>query len=173
MKEIFKKIKLYEKYQVSNFWNIMNQYWKILKQSIWSNWYLKLELSKNWKRKTFSIHRLVWQAFLWLEIKNIKMLVCHKDDNPFNNNKNNLFLWDYIDNMQDMKNKKRQWRLWKTWINSHLSKKVLQYTKDFIYIKEWDWIREIERVLKITNSSISKCCNWKLKTAWGFIWKFI
>ena len=51
-------------------------------------------------------------------------------------------------------------------------KKILQYTLDMVFIKEWDCIRDIERELKIANQNISKCCKGKRKTAGGFIWRY-
>lgn len=50
--------------------------------------------------------------------------------------------------------------------------KVLQFTKDMEFIKEWECIRDIERELKIANQNISKCCRKKRKTAGGFIWRY-
>lgn len=51
--------------------------------------------------KKYLIHRLVANAFLWLDLKNSSILVCHKDDNPENCNVNNLFLWNHKSNSYD------------------------------------------------------------------------
>lgn len=61
--------------------------------------------SRRWKR--YLIHRLVAKAFLWLDINNPKMLVCHKDDNPENNCVYNLMLWDAKLNLSDASMKNR------------------------------------------------------------------
>jgi hypothetical protein len=60
---------------------------------------------------------------------------------------------------------------WKFWKLHHRAKKVNQYDLDWNFIKTWDSIRDVERELKINNSHISSCCNWKKKTAWWFTWK--
>jgi group I intron endonuclease len=56
--------------------------------------------------------------------------------------------------------------------NNKKSKKVLQYSLDNIFIKEWNSGGEVARVLKISQGSISSCCLGNLKTAYGYIWKF-
>lgn len=52
------------------------------------------------------------------------------------------------------------------------NKTVLQYSKQGIFIKEWNTISEASRALNITPSNITTCCKRKLKTAGGFIWKY-
>ena len=52
------------------------------------------------------------------------------------------------------------------------SKKVAQYNKKTLeLIKIWDSMRDVERELGIPHGNISKCCQGKLKSAGGFIWK--
>ena len=180
--EIFKDIPWYEwLYQVSNLGNvknlksIWNRYWTFNLQKIsknnslyWRGW-----LRKNWKIKRFLTSRLVAQAFLWLDINNKNICVCHKDDNPLNNRADNLFLWTNKDNMQDAIKKWRKEYLFRKWINHPNSKQISQYSLNWNFIKKWGWIREIHRELWINIWNISLCCNWKRKTAWWFIWKFI
>ena len=52
------------------------------------------------------------------------------------------------------------------------AKKILQFTKSGEFIKEWPSLNEAERELGIAHSSISGCCNGKLKTAGGYVWKY-
>jgi hypothetical protein len=52
------------------------------------------------------------------------------------------------------------------------SKKVYQYTKDNKLIKIWNGMSEAARELNIQQPNISSCCNGKLKTYGGYIWKF-
>lgn len=52
------------------------------------------------------------------------------------------------------------------------AKKVLQYDFEMRLIKEWDTLNQASKELNIYNSNISMCCNGKLKTSGGFIWKF-
>ena len=51
-----------------------------------------------------------------------------------------------------------------------LSKKVLQFTLDGEFIREWPSTREIERQLGFDNGAVGKCCKGKLKSAYGFKW---
>jgi hypothetical protein len=54
------------------------------------------------------VHRLVAQEFLVNKSNGIN--VCHKDDNPLNNQVNNLFWGTQGDNVSDMVSKNRQFR---------------------------------------------------------------
>ena len=51
-----------------------------------------------------------------------------------------------------------------------LSKKVLQFTLNGEFVREWPSTREIERQLGFDHSTICKCCNGKQKSAYGFKW---
>lgn len=54
------------------------------------------------------------------------------------------------------------------------SKKVGQYDEETLeVIKIWDSLSDVQRELGIATSSISNCCRGKLKSAGGFIWKYI
>ena len=53
-----------------------------------------------------------------------------------------------------------------------LSKKILQCTKSGEFIREWKSMSEAERELGIAHSSICSCCNGKLKSAGGYVWKY-
>ena len=49
---------------------------------------------------------------------------------------------------------------------------VLQFSKDGAFIKEWQSAREAQRKLGIAQQSICACCQRKLKSAGGFVWKY-
>ena len=49
---------------------------------------------------------------------------------------------------------------------------ILQFSKDGEFIKEWQSAREAQRKLGIAQQSICACCQGKLKSAGGFIWKY-
>jgi hypothetical protein len=51
-------------------------------------------------------------------------------------------------------------------------KSIYQYSKDGIFIKEWNSLYEASHHTKVGSSDISRCCNNKKKTAGEFIWKF-
>lgn len=52
-------------------------------------------------------------------------------------------------------------------------KKVGQYDLDGNLIRIWLYMMKIEKELGYKSAQISKCCNGKIKTSYGFVWKFI
>jgi predicted XRE-type DNA-binding protein len=138
--EIWKEIKWFEKYyrvsntgQIEFLWRYRKNGskqnwipWKILNPLCnWKYWHLFVKLNQ----RKFYIHRLVAQAFLWLDIDDWKMYVCHKDDNPLNNRVDNLFLWTCKDNHNDMVQK---WRMAVNWMlpQTKLSKEIIEFIRD-------------------------------------------
>lgn len=104
--EIWKDIIWYEwLYQISNLGNVKSlKFWKekILNKRTDKKWnYYGVILYNKIRKKQIKIHRLVAQAFLWLDINNSKICVCHKNDIRLDNRLENLFLWDYRDNYID------------------------------------------------------------------------
>lgn len=67
--------------------------------------YLNVNLFSNGKKFGKRVHRLV--ALVYLQNPNNLPFVCHKDDNPANNCKDNLFWGTHQDNMDDRKTKGR------------------------------------------------------------------
>lgn len=58
--------------------------------------------------------------------------------------------------------------------NSPCSKKILQFNTDGEFIREFNALREIERVLGYSRTPIIRCCKHKphCNTAYGFIWMY-
>ena len=56
--------------------------------------------------------------------------------------------------------------------NESCMKKVLQFSKDGSFIREWSSISEANKELNISNGSISAVCKGKLKTTGGYKWKY-
>lgn len=52
------------------------------------------------------------------------------------------------------------------------SKRVLQYTLDGQFVKEYPSIMEAERQTGINSGNISSCCSGKHKSSGGSIWKY-
>lgn len=157
--EIWKDIKGYDGlYQISNlgrvksFGNVNsnNSKERILKPGIDGVGYLLVILFKDGKAKTFRIHRLVAKTF----IPNIENLpqVNHKDEIKTNNCVENL-----------------EWCTAKYNINYSKSKRVICVETNVIY----ESIKEADRQTCISQSSISKCCLKKRKTAGKLHWKFV
>ena len=56
----------------------------------------------------------------------------------------------------------------------HNSKQIAQYDKEtHELIKIWDSMMDIERELGIAHQNVSKCCKGKLKSAGGYVWKYL
>lgn len=150
--------------------------WKIrdLTSSIDKTWHC----SFTFPLKRQSIHQLVmlikeWPCPEW-------MVVCHNDWNASNNHPDNLRYDTLKWNTNDMR---RHWTMFfinnnpkpslgKFWWTHCTAKPVLQYTKDWEFIREWWAISEAHRELWLHISNITHCCRWRLWKTWGFIWKY-
>lgn len=91
--EIWKNIKGFEDYQVSNFGRVKSLKRgkeKILKNIVSIDGYYIVNLHKKNKRTTKKIHQLVAIAFLNHNPDGYKLVINHKDINRQNNNLNNL-----------------------------------------------------------------------------------
>lgn len=171
MNEEWKDIPWYEwLYQVSNMGNVrslnFNNTNEVKNMRMRNDkWYHTLCIKKSpWISKYCLVHRLVASAFLWLDLKDKYTLVCHKNDIKNDNILDNLFLWTHKDNTQDMMKKWRQ----KT-VNR---KKVWMY--DSLWnLTEFQSLHEAERKTWVLRTSIFRVCNWKRKTSWWYIWKYL
>lgn len=139
---------------------------KILKPVTNKYGYLKVGLWKNGKVKNFLVHRLVAEAFL----PNPENLPCvnHKDENKLNNNVNNL---EFCDCKYNINFGTRTEKVIAKNTNGKLSKKVLQYTLDGQFVREWKSIRECGRNGFI-QQAVAACCQGKRKKHKDFIWKY-
>ena len=168
--EIWKDIKGYEGlYQVSNRGRVKSLWFgkeNILKPGSCRG-YLHIGLSKNGEYKQYMVHRLVAQAFL--SNPNNLSVINHKDENKTNNSIENL---EWCDHKYNINFGTRNQRCAEKMTNGKLSKPVLQYEKSGEFVREWKSTRDVQRNLGFANSSISRCCNGKLKTSYGFIWKY-
>ena len=91
--EIWKEIKGYESYEVSNLGRVKSLKYnkeRILKPALTGSSCLGVSLAKNGKAKTKKIHQLVAEAFLNHIPDGYKLVVDHIDNNPLNNELGNL-----------------------------------------------------------------------------------
>ena len=56
-------------------------------------------------------------------------------------------------------------------LNGH-SRPIMQYTKEGVFIREWECSLQIQRELGIWGSNITKCCKGGYKSTGGYIWKY-
>lgn len=165
MEEIWKDIKGYEGlYQISNFGNIKSKKrqgtnGKITKQVSKIGYYI-VDLYKESKRQTKYLHRIIAETF----IPNPNNLKCinHKDGNKLNNSIENLEWCNYSYN---------NFHAYRNGLKSNC-KAVIQIDKNTHKILNTFYsMKEASRKTNIPQSSISLCCNKKLKTTGGYIWK--
>ena len=60
----------------------------------------------------------------------------------------------------------------KSGVKHHYAKKVYQYAKDGTFIREWDYMNQASKELKINKGNIGETCNGHRKSAGGFIWSY-
>jgi len=127
------------------------------------------------------LHRIIAEKFLSDYYENCE--IDHKDCNKLNNMVTNLLVChNRKENManpltrQHMRECQREAKknplTIKHFIEGSHKKSVLQYTKDNKFITEYISVREAERQTKIAKSSIIKCCQCKIKSAGGYIWRY-
>ena len=130
----------------------------ILKQCNSVRGYKQITLSKDNKRSTKKVHRLVAEAFIPNPLKLPE--VNHLDENKHNNSVDNLEWCTTRHNVNYGTRTKR------------CSVTVIQYDINDKPIKKWESTKEVERQLNINHAHISKCCKGLQKTAGGFKWKY-
>ena len=138
-------------YEVSNYGKVRNvKTGRILKLGKSKNGYLRVGLHKNGKQKYFLVHRLVAIAFI--PNPDNKETVNHIDEDKTNNHVCNL-----------------EWMTQKENTRHSKCKKVLCIETGEVY----DSMTEAVENTGVAQSSISTCCNGKLKHAGGFHWCFV
>lgn len=123
-----------------------------------------------------------WQAARWIAITFPELVenkyfedaeIDHKDTDPMNNLPSNLRWVTKLGNMRNPLTKKHYMDSREHLKNRQdCSKPVVQYTKERKAIRRFNSLSEVERELGFFASSISRCCRGKLKTAYGFVWRY-
>ena len=157
-KEIWKDVLDYEEYQASNFGKIRSlKYGKvrILKPRKDSCGYLQVDLYKDGKHKHYSVHRLVWEAF-------VGKIPDGYEVNHIDEDKTNNFLFVNPDGSVDFEKSNLNLMTRKENINygtrtERCSKRVLQFTLDWKFVREWPSTAECGRN-GFCHSAVVACC---------------
>ena len=142
---------------------------KILKPGKTRGGYLYVNLHKDGQRKTITVHRLVATAFI-SNPTNLET-INHKDEVKTNNTVSNLEWMSHKDNNNYGTRNKRSSE---TQINDkNKSKAVQMFDKSTgELLTTFPSTHEAERVTGINQGNICSCCNGKLKSSGGYIWKY-
>lgn len=182
MKEVWKDVLGYEGlYQVSNLGRVKSLFREvhykdgrighfpemILRQGTNHKGYKVVYLSKSSSKKTALVHRLVAKAFI--PNPNSLPQINHKDEDKVNNTADNLEWCNakYNNNYGGYRE-----RMSKTLTNGPLAKSTQQFDLKGKLIKVWPSTIEIQRQLGFFASNIQKCCVGKIKTAYGYKWRY-
>lgn len=170
--EIWKDIENYEgKYQVSSLGRVKSLDYlrtgeeRILRQYKQKGGYLFVILCKNNKVKKFLVHRLVALAFI--DNPDCKEEIDHINTISDDNRACNLRWTTHKENSNNVLTIAKRYGA-----NSCNARKVLQFTKEGVFVKEWNCMMDVQRELRFSISHISNCCLGKRKTCGGFVWKY-
>lgn len=185
MKEIWKPIKGYENYQVSNLGRICKGFIKVrdkegtrerpvlLKLTGNKGGYYRINLSKNGIKKSYLIHRLVAIAFIPNPEPDRFTDINHKDERKWNNAVDNL---EWCTNNYNLAYSRTSDKS-----NVVECKGVDQYSKEGVFIKHYEGVREAARAvtpkgrsIEASKVSIIRICRQQgyEKTCCGYKWKY-
>ena len=161
------RIKSLERFRKGKNGSLVTVKEKILKPRLNNNGYYQVELCKNSKVRFYYVHRLVYEVFNGTIPEGLQ--VNHINEVKTDNRLSNLNLMTCKENNNYGTHNER---VSKKMTNGKLSKPVLQFTLDNILIKEYASTHQVERELGFAQGHICGCCNGKLKTAYGYIWRY-
>jgi hypothetical protein len=177
---MWKSIKDFENYEVSDT-GLIRKGEKIIKPFN-NRGYARIMLTNGDKKAKKLVHRLVAEHFIPTEDTSLQ--VNHKDMDKLNNSVINLEWVTCKENvahaMANNPTKAKQLKEGMSTIGKEYGKQnglssakpVVQLSLQNEAIEEFGSAREASRKLGISYKGISKCCNGKLKSYKGFIWKF-
>lgn len=183
MEEIWKRIKDFEDYQVSNLGNVKNNKGRLIGFVVDKEYGYKcicVFLYKNKQRTMKKVHRLVAEAF----IQNPDNLPCvdHIDTNTLNNSVENIRWVSYKGNSENPLTKEHQRIAAKERVKKYgtptqgkkiksIRKPIVQYTKEGEFIREWECTKDASIELGLDAGSICDCLNNNRNTCGGFKWQ--
>lgn len=171
MEEIWKDIEGYEGlYQVSNIGNVRSLNYhrtgkkQVLKPFFQRKGYLLIDLLKNGKRQTVTVHKLVAETFIPNDDPEHKTQVNHINEDKTDNRVCNL---EWCDGNYNCNYGNRNKRL-----SESLSRAVKQLSLDGTLVIIWPSVMEAQRN-GFLGSSISRCCNGKYTQHKGYKWEWV
>lgn len=163
MLEVWKKIPDYENYyEVSNLGQIRNLKGELLKK-IDNKGYDVVYLKNKIFNRPIQVHRLV--ALVFIENKDNKPIVNHKDGNKRNNCVDNL---EWVTESENRKHAVATGLI--NPINAR--KKINQYDLDNNFIKQWDSVREAVEYLGISRQRFYELFRKNNGIVKKYIWKY-
>lgn len=166
--EMWKLVDEMKTYEVSNKGNVRKKLkngYNYLKPFKDKDGYLKVCLCENQRRIYRFVHRLVGIAFI--ENKDNKPTINHKDGNKTNNNVENL---DWATNKEQNKHALNMGL--RNMKNSGCSKIVEQYDLEGNLINTYLSANEAKRQTGFSQGHISEVCRGEKNTYKNFIWKY-
>ena len=176
------EVKWYEWiYYASESGDIYSKNWKwnkwlnILKK--WIDWsgYQIVTLCKDKKRTTKSVHRLVITAILWES----ELYVNHKNwiktDNRLENlewctQSENCLHWFRV-NWRKLSKHHIDTAIKNFWLK--YCRKVQQFTRDGLFVAEFESTHHAQKITGIANQLISQCARWETKHSHWFVWTYV
>lgn len=131
---------------------------RVNRQSMNRYGYMQIGLSNHGKRKNYSVHQLVAQAFI--PNPGCKKFVNHIDGDKANNNVTNL---EWVTALENIHHAMR--------IGKFRFRPVSQYDRDGNVIAVHKSVSEASLKTGISSGGITSVCNGVNKTAGGFIWR--
>lgn len=185
VKEVWKPVPGCEVYEVSSFgrgrslnYNHTGKI-KLLSPKKECNGYMRLCLFKHGVRKYYSVHRLVYEAFIGpipdgMQVNHINEIktdnfVFVNPDGSVDLKKSNLNLMTPKENMNWGSCQERAHI--KQINHPNMSKPVYQYTLDGVLVRVWPSIKEAQRN-GFNQGGIWSCCHGKCKQYKGFLWSY-
>lgn len=135
---------------------------RILKPMSFGRGYLAVNLYKNNHRKLITIHRLV--AITFIPNTNNYQQVNHIDENKHNNCVNNLEWCNCQYNNNYGRHKENA--------SASRSVAVNQYTLSGEFVSKYKNAKEAAKSINVHFSGIYRCCNRKIQSSHGFIWRY-
>jgi hypothetical protein len=167
--ESFKLIPGYDPYSVSVDGVVFNTKTQNTVKSYLNKFgYRVIVLSVKGKPISTTIHKLVATAYIpnTLERKEIN----HKNGIKTDNRVENL---EWCTRSENIKHAVNSGLLKvKNGYEHYMSRPILQFTKEDVFIKEWPSALQIQKELGFKQANISKVCNGNRRLASGFKWKF-